>query len=79
MTERDAYEMIDRLINELQVTRGANKKRAIEIKINPGFKTRQEQYIHLFQKNLFIRNNKKFLNHILVHMIQLLNRYLPNI
>jgi len=39
MTETQAYEIIDRLINELQVTRGANKKRAIEIKINPGFKT----------------------------------------
>ena len=39
MNEDKAYEMIDKLINELQVTRGANKRRAIEIKINPGFKT----------------------------------------
>ena len=39
ITEKEAYEMIDKLLNELQVTRGANKKRAIEIKINPGFKT----------------------------------------
>jgi len=39
ITEEKAYEIIDKLINELQVTRGANKKRAIEIKINPGFKT----------------------------------------
>ena len=39
MTEERAYEIIDKLLNELQVTRGANKRRAIEIKINPGFKT----------------------------------------
>ena len=39
ITKEKAYELIDKLINELQVTRGANKKRAIEIKINPGFKT----------------------------------------
>jgi hypothetical protein len=39
LSEEDAYEIIYKLINELQVTRGANKKRAIEIKINPGFKT----------------------------------------
>jgi hypothetical protein len=39
LSEEDANEIIFKLINELQVTRGANKKRAIEIKINPGFKT----------------------------------------
>jgi hypothetical protein len=39
LSEEDANEIIYKLINELQVTRGANKKRAIEIKINPGFKT----------------------------------------
>lgn len=39
VTIEQAYEIIDKLINELQVTRGTNKKRAIEIKVNPGFKT----------------------------------------
>jgi hypothetical protein len=39
MNEEKAIEIIDKLRSELQVTRGANKRRSIELKINPGFKT----------------------------------------
>ena len=39
LSEEEANDIIFKLINELQVSRGANKRRAIEIKINPGFKT----------------------------------------
>jgi hypothetical protein len=38
MTEKEARELVSKMINELQVERGV-KKNEIEIKINPGFKT----------------------------------------
>jgi len=39
ITEEQATELLVRIANELQVTRGGNRKRYIEIKVNPGFKT----------------------------------------
>ena len=38
--EETAADLIAKIRSELEVTRGANKRRALMIKINPGFKTR---------------------------------------
>ena len=39
ITEDQAVELLVRIASEMQVTRGSNRKRYIEIKVNPGFKT----------------------------------------
>jgi hypothetical protein len=39
VTEETAIELIAKIRNELEVIRGANKRRSLMIKINPGFKT----------------------------------------
>ena len=53
MNEEKAMEVIDKLIGELEVTRGANKRRTIELKINPGFKTTLQ--VDLVKSELSIR------------------------
>jgi hypothetical protein len=39
LNEEDATDLIVKIRGEIEVTRGANKRRALMIKINPGFKT----------------------------------------
>jgi hypothetical protein len=42
MDEETAMELISKIRNELELTRGANRRRDLMIKINPGFKTTVE-------------------------------------
>ena len=39
LNQEKAIDIIAKLIDQLQITRGTNRRKAIEIKINPGFKT----------------------------------------
>ena len=39
LNQESAEDLIDKIRSELEVTRGANKRRALMIKINPGFQT----------------------------------------
>jgi len=70
LTKETAEEMIINIRSELEVTRGANKRRSVAIKINPGFLTTME--INSVTSELIINmsgiNNIYYLNTIPIYL-----------
>jgi hypothetical protein len=70
LNKETAEEMIINIRSELEVTRGANKRRAITVKINPGFLTTME--INSITSELLINmsgiNNIYYLNTIPIYL-----------
>uniref|UniRef100_A0A6C0ISK9 Uncharacterized protein n=1 Tax=viral metagenome TaxID=1070528 RepID=A0A6C0ISK9_9ZZZZ len=70
LTKEEAQEIIMNIRSELEVTRGANKRRAVTIKINPGFLTTME--INSITSELLINvtgiNNIYYLNTLPIYL-----------
>ena len=70
LDEEIATDLIIKIRSELDVIRGANKRRALMIKINPGFKTIMNINLIISFRLLFI-NVKISLHHLFLMKIQL--------
>ena len=74
ITEEQATDLLVRLANEMQVTRGSNRKRYLEITVNPGFKTHMvlKTSLNSTTNDLIIEingiNNIKYLSTIPVYL-----------